>query len=389
VKNIEARTIDTVHDESLSIGIDYLAKRGVSAFLTSTLGSTDAQGHDLGITISNRMLLRGVIRPLLIDMFGLKTGDFLADEYCILRRPVTDATLSRSTGQEGTLEALAAFVNGSSEVQILLGFSADVVPGVTAHATLDLRLTFTVSRQIAGASQVLQITTTLANPRTAVTSKRVDFAWWIYVLAALLPGLVGAAALLVVAVLDGIVSELIESERLADAIKLLSVPPSANPLSLPVTLFDASVELNDPSAPPMPTPSGPMLSLIFGAAAHDLYVGARFRRLPGAPSSREVVPLSVTFQIPDSADPGARLDGIGGPLTSRTEWVLSVDEAVALVDAGHRMEVNIPRADPVAVITAVSASGVPYLRTVADDFGTNNLGNLPKRIPAASSTLGP
>jgi Protein of unknown function (DUF3892) len=121
----------------------------------------------------------------------------------------------------------------------------------------------------------------------------------------------------------------------------------------------------------MATPLGVPLATIFGAGGHDLYLGARFAKLPD--------PLAVEFVIPDSADPGGRLDGVGGMLPDGSEWRLPVDDAIALVDAGHKLTVTVPPAPTVLVTVSRPPNKVPYLRTERDDFGVNNLGNLPTR----------
>jgi len=372
IKSLGVKTLDT----SLVIGIDYLSKTGnMASFAVSTFRNSS---EEFGVTVNNRWLLRGMIRPALVSKFKLTTGfsgDFYPGEHCILRRAVSGVPVG--DGRTGTLNDLSAFVDGQSRVRIFLSFSTDLSPGITLHASLDLQIGFSATREVSGANQVLRITPRLLNPKTALTSKRVDVAWWIYVIGIATLNLLG---LVIVGVIDGIVLELVAGGQLNESISKMGLDPSESAVPLPISLTNPKVTLNDPGASPMPTALGGPLFLLVGAAAHDLHIGAGAATLPE--------PLMVTFQIPDSADPGARLDGIGGPLAGTTEWALPIDDAIALVDAGHNLLVPIPVDQPVRVIKALR-DGVPYLRTETDDLGINNLGNLPKRIPAISGILGP
>ena len=398
--------------ESLFIGIDYLAKRGRTQNVTlSTLRGRGGRLDDFGVTVSNRWLLRGIIRVVLATMFGragppptpLTPADFVGNEFCVLKSEVRGLTF----GKGATLESLFAFVNNSSQLEITLQISKEDPPGVTAHAVLDLKLSFSVRRSLAGASQTLELITTFDNPNTAITSKQVDVAWWWYVIGALNPitppltvgagvgaGGVGAAA---VGLVDGVIVEDIFSDKLNEALASFSGPSTATAVPLPVTIERPGVELNDPGAPPMATPLGAALAMANIVGGHDLYLGAGFSSLlPPKPTDAERAQdpyagaLKVEFVIPDSTDdPGRRLDGIGGMLADGSEWRLPIDDAIALVDAGRLLTVEVPPAPETKVITAVGPGGAPYLRTESDDFGVNNLGNLPKKIPAVGSAVGP
>jgi hypothetical protein len=409
--------------ESLFIGIDYLAKRGRTQNVTlSTLRGQGALLDDLGVTVSNRWFLRGIIRGMVATMFArvapkaevyvgpgpnpsspptpLTAADFVGNEFCNLKSPVTN-----SLDQGVTLETLFAFVNNSSELEIGLEISKKddpLPPGVYAHANLDLRFSFSLKRGVAGASQTLELTTAFDNPTTAITGKRVDLDWWWYVLAlSQLPVVTALTATPVVGGTTGLgaiplaaggialffgvlapdkISEIV-NERLKS---IANLPSTSIAFPLPVTIERPGVELNDPGAPPMATPLGLAMSSVAGG--HDLYVGAGFSELlPPEPTPAQLAQdpyagaLKVEFVIPDSDDPGGRLDGIGGMLTPSSEWRLPIDDAIALVDAGRLLTVEVPPAPVTEVITAVGLGGVPYLRTKSDDFGANNLGNLPTR----------
>lgn len=374
--------------QSLFIGIDYLAPRGnIGNVTTSTLRGRGGRLDEFGVTVSNRMLLLGIIRKVLAKTFArigtpptpLTPADFARGEYCVLKSPVSGVAF----GGGITLESLVSFVNGSSEVEIVMQFSADQAPGVTGHASLDLKLAFSVSRSVTATSQVLKLDARLANPATAVVSKSIDVAWWWYVIGLVNPvmPIVGAG---LIGILDGIVLELEMSNRLFASLGSFSASLDKS-IPLPVTLTAPNVELFDFNAPPMPTALGSVLANTFNAGAHDLYIGARFAKLPD--------PLSVEFVLPDSTDEGGRLDGIGGTLPDGSEWRLPIDDAIALIDAGHKLTVTIKPA-PTVLVRVVPPLGsrqgkIPYLRTETDDFGINNLGNLPVHVPAVSSVLGP
>jgi Protein of unknown function (DUF3892) len=382
--------------ESLFIGIDYLAKRGRTQNVTlSTLRGQGALLDDLGVTVSNRMLLRGIIRPVLAATFPkgsppmpLPASDFVGSEFCVLKGPVKDVAF----GDGITLESLVAFVNDSSQVEITFQFSAEPKEtqgssAVTGHASLDLKLAFSLSRTVTQTSQALDLKLKLANPDTAVVSKKVDVAWWVYLIGLLVaPGggvpVTPIPGVAIAGILDGIVFELQESGKLKDALNSFLLPSQTIPVPLPVTLVAPMVELNDPGGSPMQTPLGASLATTFNAGDHDLYLGARFSNFPD--------PLAVEFVIPDSADPGSRLDGIGGMLSDGSEWRLPIDDAIALIDAGRVLTVTVPPAPTVKVQVVPpldSRQGkIPYLRTETDDFGENNLGNLPKRIPSSVSS---
>lgn len=375
VKQLGVKTLA----DSLIIGVDYLAKYGsmVHAHQSTLAGVPE----HLGITVSNRLLLRGTIRPALVSTFGLMASDFDPGEFCVVSREVSNALLPG--GRTGSIQSLAAFVDESSRLRVLMEFSTEVLPGATLHAQLDLHFGFSVERKTKGANQILEVSTRLLNPDTAVVSKRVDLSAAIYVAAGLLLDLFG---LILVAIVDGIILELVVGGQLQTAMEQLQLDPKGEPVPVPVALQSADVTLHSDNAPPMPTALGPYFWLIFGAGSHDLHIGTNYAALPD--------PLPVTFQVPDSIDPKLRIDGIGGPLPDGSEWVLLIDDAIALVDAGHLLEVTVSTAPPAPVIAVVpknadGSDGVPYLRTKGDDFGANNLGNLPYRIPALLGTLGP
>jgi hypothetical protein len=184
---------------------------------------------------------------------------------------------------------------------------------------------------------------------------------------------------LVVEIVDKTILEDMASDMLNGALTGGFDTPPGSPVPLPVTFESPTVELiptpDDvaPTPPPMATPLGGALAPIMGG--YDLYLGARFSKLIQPTAADPNPPLFVSFVISDSADQGGRLDGIGGVLKDGTEWRLPIDQAIALVDAGRELIVKNPPAPEVRV--TVHRGEVPYLQTGRDDFGENNLGNLP------------
>ncbi|RLU01171.1 DUF3892 domain-containing protein [Ketobacter sp.] len=382
IKRLQAVTLD----ESLMIGIDELAPRGQSYLMTS---SGLNPGQALSVAMANRFFLRGLIRPVLIGVFnpqrsagGLASSHFVAAEFCALVTPVANVVLPGN--RMGTLNSLEAFVDAGSHLRVLLSFDTEVVAGVTLHASLDLQFSFTVQRIVSSTSQALSVTPALANPQTAVLSTSVDLAWYYYLVGALVGELLG---LIAAAIVDGIVLELMAKNMMNSAVKGFSgIPGVTAAAAFPVVLTQPRVNLNDgPGTPPQATPRGSLpVLLLLGAGGHDLRVSTGFANLPN--------PLNVSFQIPDGPDPGKRIDGIGGPLPDQAgepagrEWALPIDDAIALVEAGHVLQVVVPNAEPARIIVARDKA-VPYLRTVADNSAENNLSNLPMRIPAIPATL--
>jgi hypothetical protein len=86
----------------------------------------------------------------------------------------------------------------------------------------------------------------------------------------------------------------------------------------------------------------------------------------------EPLAVKITCIIPDSSDPDARIDQVGGP-----GWTKSEDEVIAEIE-GHLAEYFV-EADGtrVTVVVIEEAGGRRYLRTDPDQTTQNNLLSLP------------
>ncbi len=67
------------------------------------------------------------------------------------------------------------------------------------------------------------------------------------------------------------------------------------------------------------------------------------------------------------------IQSFGGLTSDRRNWRLTLAEAIAEVESGHRFYVEQPQGDRVEVVVAVSTRGHKYLKTVADGDEPNNL----------------
>ena len=82
----------------------------------------------------------------------------------------------------------------------------------------------------------------------------------------------------------------------------------------------------------------------------------------------------ITHVIPDSSDPGYRIDAIYGPQCG----LVYEDEAIRRInnriDSFYTMAYNLYRAD----IHVRTRNGTPFLTTAADGISANNLCQLPR-----------
>jgi hypothetical protein len=77
-------------------------------------------------------------------------------------------------------------------------------------------------------------------------------------------------------------------------------------------------------------------------------------------------------------DPDRRIRTVGGVHPDGRRWELTLDQAIAEIDAGEAFYVERPAGDRVAVEVATSARGHRYVKTVADGDAPNNLLALPE-----------
>lgn len=79
----------------------------------------------------------------------------------------------------------------------------------------------------------------------------------------------------------------------------------------------------------------------------------------------------ITCIVPDSSDPGSRIDAVGGP-----GWQKSEDTVIAEIDGGAEYYTNAVgvRAD----VVVMRDKDTPYLRTHPDQTTANNLLSLPQ-----------
>ena len=341
--------------DSIVIAADFLSSRGDPAALRY---SYLAEHQNLAVIVSCRYLLQDIIQPVLSETFGLSRDDFDSQEWSILRRPVEKIDLI--DGRKGKLEYLGALVDGEEHLRIRAKLIlAGEIPGQDVIADLDMKLRLTAEKAVDERGQVVSIKTELANPETAVAS-RTTLAWYYWVFAS--PFLAGPA--------NGIF-DLIARPLVKQAVAGIDSPSQEHPLPLAGVLRKVTSSLRSDYAPAMPTPTGAFLFTAFQAACHDLSITAEIGPLPQR--------LTVDFQIADSSDPGYRLDGVGGKLDDGEEWALLIDDAIALVDAGY--ELYAGRATDSARVLVAPPRGVGdarYLKTKTDDYGPNNLSNLPR-----------
>ncbi|MEU1183784.1 DUF3892 domain-containing protein [Streptomyces sp. NPDC005820] len=113
------------------------------------------------------------------------------------------------------------------------------------------------------------------------------------------------------------------------------------------------------------------------AAVDDLPVTRRQDLVITLTAARLPAVLEISCTTKDSADPGARLDAVGGLLPNGRPWAMSIDEAIAAARTGTVFTSVAPGGSRAAV-RIVQQDGRPaYLQTVPDTNPANNLFALP------------
>jgi hypothetical protein len=369
---------------SLFIGVQ---TTGVDA---ATLWVTDSQlelGDTMCVTISHASFVRNNLLPAVRSTFsGLQGADL---NIPLLRRWLIATTREVEIGgsEPFTLETLLVYVDDAERVHIGFTMRADRYGGgVTAHATIDLQLGFAAVVGQGPTGQALQVTPAILNADTAVVSRRADVAWWVYLLGGGLGGLLGGVPLgvalgaIIVGILDATVAENKFADSLNSQISGSTPAPSANPLPSDVDLAVTAVSLRQAGSRRLTDVPWNILQIW----DHDLVIRLTDRGLPPA--------LAVVCQVPDSADPGARIDALGvvpaDPPAGQVRR-LPIDTVIGMIEAGtHTFVARVfpDGQNPVDAPIAVVRANPPYLRTLAErpplaSDARNNLGNLP-RCPA-------
>jgi Protein of unknown function (DUF3892) len=78
----------------------------------------------------------------------------------------------------------------------------------------------------------------------------------------------------------------------------------------------------------------------------------------------------ISCIIPDSTDPDARIDGVGG-----VGWTKDEDTVIAEIEGGAKYYVNVDGRE--VEVEVAEHDGHKYLKTVADGYTPNNLLSLP------------
>jgi hypothetical protein len=212
--------------------------------LTGSAGSTAAATRDwllrspstglpvdaAYIALSNRCLLRDMVRCSLITRFGLPAGAFLASEPCMLIGPTTVALPSVGSA---SIRNLIAGIDESGRLHIRFDFSVPDPSGVgafTVNGSIDQAFAFAASAP--GAPPAISI----APSGPASVTSRVDVAAWVYAAAFFTGGVTLVLALAAAdAIVDGFVTGAVSS-ALAGAMPTiatpLSLPPGAPPMSI-------------------------------------------------------------------------------------------------------------------------------------------------------------
>jgi hypothetical protein len=319
-------------------------------------------GDDLGICVSNASLLRDTIQPLLTSMFsGLKPSDFRTDEPCTVDKNVAVTFGPPGSATPATLWFLQA---GIDEMQdLIIWFFLDInALGSPFRAEIEVPVTLTVKRVLAASVQSLSVEADIHQAKYGLR-----YLTW-------LPTWFG----ILQAVLDG---------KISGALKSLPDPaPFRQPLPAGTEFSVTSYDLMQADAPTgihtWPTeriitdnPFEGVIGPLPGKHParwrdHDLCIRLAGKELPKT--------LSVRCAVPDSDDPGGRLDALGGTYPQGgkyVRWGMGIDDAIAFVRSGGVLLVGDDTPNPTVV--EVVEGNPPFLRTKPDATTANNLSSLP------------
>jgi hypothetical protein len=179
---------------------------GLSGAITRITRSNIGSGDMFALIVSNGCLLRDLIRPNIDRLLGLSgSGIFIPDDPFLWtgRRAIPIPGV-------GTLfiTDIAVFVDEGQRLILTGSASATLLEGaVSVAVSLRIPVSFTMTTDSTG------LTVTLTPGAAAVTSSRVDVAWWVYVAAAFGGGPLLIAALAIAdAVADGAIASPIAGE---------------------------------------------------------------------------------------------------------------------------------------------------------------------------------
>jgi hypothetical protein len=340
---------------------------------TQLAGTASGVTDSMALTISNSVLIAGIVRGALISSLpGLTAGDFAAGVPCFLARErvITPApTPSDPSPVPFTLKSLVAGVDEANLVHIRGSIEQTRLGGgVTATASFDIAISILATTTVVAGVPTLTIVPTIV--RSTVTRSAIFIAWWVYVLGGLTGGLIIVGLLAAIQLFGG---GLVAGTVSAELGKISA--PGTSGLGLPggtrLTVSSTSINQSDAVAPTLTVqiPGGPF-TFPMPFRDHDLVIALSRTALPSR--------LRVDCIVPDSADARRRLDAVGGLLLpSGGRWGLTIDEAIAAIQA-QRLTLVVGFPPNEAVVEVVDEPGqIPYLRTQPDATGANNLLALP------------
>jgi hypothetical protein len=307
---------------------------------------------ELQIAVAHRYLLQDQVVGALgsSGVPGLTAKSFTDGYPLRLRSPVELPSLKGATPY---IERMAVYVDEGGTIRIPM-FIRVQHPAFEAWATADIALTFAPTITTSRGTPVLRLVPSVTSD---VAIGHVQMAWWVWVL-----GGVGVLA----AVLSEILRSVVRQQLLGGIRDALAVSPTPTEVAIPggVDFSVAQFSLNQPAAEEDPAVDG-----FLATRRHDLVITLTAVRLPAA--------LDISCTAKDSADPGNRLDAVGGLLPSGRPWAMSIDEAVAAARTGT-VFTSVAPAGTRAAVRVVQPQGRPaYLQTVPDADPANNLFRLP------------
>jgi hypothetical protein len=302
----------------------------------------------LQIAVANQYLLRGLILPaLLAGLSGVSEDDFSGGPLPVLRYPVDLEDVEAPT----RCNSIAIWVDEAETVRIGLRLTINH-PLFDADATGVASITFAAATAVREGLPVLRITPTVT---ATVTVEQVRIAWWV-------AALLGIAGLWIIL---GPILDNIFQGRVRDKLQQQLAQP-ADPIDTPLP---GGVEFTVSDVSLMQESAESVIQFPVVVRTHDLVITLSALALPQT--------LDISCVAPDTADPGGRLDAVGGILPNGSQWGLSIDDAIAAAQAGTTFVSVAPDGSRAAVQVVEPEGRPPFLQTVPDPSTANNLLNLP------------